>query len=322
MMFVMFYIERWMASCQGLTHRQKSLYLGLLLWCYTNESPLPLDRKECARIADARTGSELEDIGFLLTKFFQETSGGWRNKRVEIELGKYSAKKPGRENQKADAAMRKKRSREQQRQLYADAREKGLPVRAGMTFTELRELLGMPAFDGRFGAESPEKNGDVSHGDASQSHTVASYVPVTSNQYRDRPRDVLFVTDQKNASFFEIENHSVDPIAEQKMVDPNRVGSAIRAMRSGGVIGVNGGHPLLLAMLDAGVSDEALAFAAASAAAKGKGFAYALAIAEGQMRDAAQASAGGLKPGAPLDRREAEARAWVASVAPGLEAKS
>lgn len=62
--------------------------------------------------------------------------------------------------------------------------------------------------------------------------------------------------------------------------------------------GLSPSHPKLLALLDAGITDDELADAAADAVSKGKPFAYALATAEGRRRDSATAplpQAGGQK---------------------------
>lgn len=85
---------------------------------------------------------------------------------------------------------------------------------------------------------------------------------------------------------------------------PTRAGSAVLRMKARGLTsGISPSHPKLLALLEAGVTDDELADAAAEAVSKGKTFAYALAVAEGRRRDAANGEA---IPGAaaPPDWRE------------------
>ncbi len=72
---------------------------------------------------------------------------------------------------------------------------------------------------------------------------------------------------------------------------PSRAGSACRAMRIAGLADVNPSHPMLLRLLDAGVTDDELRLAAAEASAKHKPFTYALATVEGRRKDAARAGA-------------------------------
>lgn len=50
-------------------------------------------------------------------------------------------------------------------------------------------------------------------------------------------------------------------------------------------------HPKLLALLDAGLTEDEIVSAGVDAVAKGKGFAYALATAEGRRREAAKVTA-------------------------------
>jgi len=73
--------------------------------------------------------------------------------------------------------------------------------------------------------------------------------------------------------------------------------------QAGLVAGISPSHPKLLALLEAGITDDELADAAAEAVAKGKPFAYALAIAEGRRRDAADT--GALPAAPPPGRRTA-----------------
>lgn len=68
---------------------------------------------------------------------------------------------------------------------------------------------------------------------------------------------------------------------------PTRAGAAVLRMKQAGLTaGISPSHPKLLALLEAGITDDELADAAADAVAKGKPFAYALATAEGRRRDA------------------------------------
>lgn len=66
-----------------------------------------------------------------------------------------------------------------------------------------------------------------------------------------------------------------------------RAGDACKRMKAAGLSEVNPGHPRLLALLAAGITDAELEAAAGDAVKRGKGFAYALAAVEGQRREAA-----------------------------------
>jgi hypothetical protein len=89
----------------------------------------------------------------------------------------------------------------------------------------------------------------------------------------------------------------------------SRAGSACMAMKARGlIVGLSPGHPKLLALLAAGITDDELADAAADAVAKGKPFAYALATAEGRRRDAAVRNLPARRSPTTTAERNAEAK--------------
>lgn len=59
-------------------------------------------------------------------------------------------------------------------------------------------------------------------------------------------------------------------------------------MRKAGLPNANPSHPTLLALLEAGATDEELATAAAESHAKGKGFAYAIGTVKRRREEAAK----------------------------------
>lgn len=79
-----------------------------------------------------------------------------------------------------------------------------------------------------------------------------------------------------------------DPAGASTVAAHTRAGQAVLRMKAKGLtVGLSPSHPKLLALLQAGITDDELADAAADAVSKGKPFAYALATAEGRRRDAA-----------------------------------
>jgi hypothetical protein len=80
--------------------------------------------------------------------------------------------------------------------------------------------------------------------------------------------------------------------------------------QAGLTAGISPSHPKLLALLEAGITDDELADAAAEAVGKGKPFAYALATAEGRRRDAATASL----PTAPNGKRHSAVDRQIATM--------
>jgi uncharacterized protein YdaU (DUF1376 family) len=321
--FFQLFTERWTMACQGLTAAQEGMYLRLVVWTYANECPLPLDREECCRIArvSAVSADDFADVGFLLKKFFMRTPSGYEQKKAVAEIDRFQAGEPARAARREADAKRKRAGREEQRKLYGLARERGLKTGPHMSNAELRALLGIPEpttnvvhlSAGLSAADASAMSADslqVTDGNVAHAHNP---LPITHNVLRrtdsaDSPLDA-----DGAALSARLDGGPLEVVPKAEPVSDERLRSAVQALRDGGLVGINSGHPMFLELLRAGISDEALLFAAASAAAKGKPFAYAIAVAEGQMRDAAAASLPSAKARA--------AASIVAQIAPGLEAK-
>jgi hypothetical protein len=73
-------------------------------------------------------------------------------------------------------------------------------------------------------------------------------------------------------------------------VRPTKAGAICRAMKAAGIVDVNPGHPDLLALIEAGATEDEFVGAAQTAAGKGKGFRYAIGALKSQRIEAAQAA--------------------------------
>jgi uncharacterized protein YdaU (DUF1376 family) len=319
--FFNFYLERWVTAVQGMTAAEEGAYLRLVLWCYANESELPLDMKECFRIARCENRDDREIVSRLLSHKFNGTSTGFIQGQTAIEIDKYKRGTPARENRRVAETERKRASRAEQAKLYADARQRGLATRPGMKLSELRELLGLgqvvPLRPVSCPAGQPQgQTGQVDNVHVSMNHsailgeTLSSHLVRTTGQ-NGSPNDTV-----QDLEMREIRGAGgdgpLDPVAAVPNAEPERIAAAVRALKAGGLQGINAGHPLLHALVAAGASPDAFTYAAAHAAARSKGFAYALAVVQGQMQDAALAQAQGLAKPAERNR--------VSEWAPGLEA--
>jgi len=78
-----------------------------------------------------------------------------------------------------------------------------------------------------------------------------------------------------------------DPPVPTK-AEPTRAGHLCRLMRQAGIADTNPGHPDLIALADAGVTDAEVQGAAATTVDRGKGFAYAVGTLKRQRIEAAQ----------------------------------
>lgn len=83
------------------------------------------------------------------------------------------------------------------------------------------------------------------------------------------------------------------------------------------IVDVSPSHPKLIALLDAGLTDDEIVHAGHDAKAKGKGFSYALAIAEGRRRDAANVASLPPQQHRPKTITAADERAYTAAALTG-----
>lgn len=94
---------------------------------------------------------------------------------------------------------------------------------------------------------------------------------------------------QGNAPEAEAEAEKTSEVAHASApsTSPSPTGAVCARLKSEcRITDVNPGHPKLLALLKAGLTEDELVSAGQEAHSKGKGFAYALAVAEGRRRDA------------------------------------
>lgn len=75
-----------------LSQGQFGAYDLLLDWYYAHEKPLPSDKAFLYAITRAKSKAERANTDAVLRWFFTETPEGWRQKRCDEELARYSAK--------------------------------------------------------------------------------------------------------------------------------------------------------------------------------------------------------------------------------------
>lgn len=83
------------AATRGLDLVHRGAYDALLDAYYLSERPLPLDRAECYRLADARSPAERRAVDYCLGVFFVQSDDGYRQPRCERELERLRAKSAG-----------------------------------------------------------------------------------------------------------------------------------------------------------------------------------------------------------------------------------
>jgi hypothetical protein len=136
-------------------------------------------------------------------------------------------------------------------------------------------------------------------------HKAAKREQRESNTLPQREPTVKNSTGTGTGSKEESNTHTESISARDSQTTP--AGRVCRLMLSAGLASTNPSHPDLLALIDAGASDDEFREAARTAVGKGKDFAYTLGIVKGQRKEAAEMAKGlhrGPMPQAPPSRKE------------------
>ena len=84
--FMPIYTGDYLRDTRHLTPLKHGIYFLLLMHCWDQKGPLPLDEQECAGIANCRSADEIEALRYMLTRFFIKMDDGWYNKRLQKEI--------------------------------------------------------------------------------------------------------------------------------------------------------------------------------------------------------------------------------------------
>lgn len=90
MHYYQFNIGDYKSHTEHLELMEDLAFRRMMDWCYLHEKPLPLDIKEIERLIRMRTHSE--SIAYVLKTYFDRTSQGYVNNRINIEVSKYQEK--------------------------------------------------------------------------------------------------------------------------------------------------------------------------------------------------------------------------------------
>ena len=86
-----FHIGDYYRETRNLSQGEHYIYRSLLDECYLHEVPLTTDPKMLMRLIGIKS-DQLEDLEFILDRFFMLTPDGWINNRVNEELARIYAK--------------------------------------------------------------------------------------------------------------------------------------------------------------------------------------------------------------------------------------
>lgn len=254
------HIGDYIKATAHLSMVEDAAYRRLIDAYYTREIPLPAEKKACHRLARAFSKVEKDAVDTVLEEFFVLESDGWHQKRCDKELEKYSEKKPVAEEKKENDKERQRRARERRKALFEELSARGVNMPWNATTEQLQFALSQ---------QESQQESQPSHEPVTQPVTrdnTCTHTPVTSNQSPVNPRSTSTVNNLT----------SVTPAG----IVCGRLKSEAR------ITDANPQHPKLIALLNAGLTDDEIVSAGHEACSKGKGFSYALAVAEGRRRDA------------------------------------
>lgn len=84
--FLALYTGDYLRDTRHLTPLKHGVYLLLLMHCWDQRGPLPLDEQECAGIANCRSADEVDALRYILKRFFTKMDDGWYNRRMQLEV--------------------------------------------------------------------------------------------------------------------------------------------------------------------------------------------------------------------------------------------
>lgn len=84
--FLPLYTGDYLRDTRHLTPLKHGVYLLLLMHCWDQKGPLPLDEQECAGIANCRSADEIESLRYVLERYFVHMEDGWYQGRMQREV--------------------------------------------------------------------------------------------------------------------------------------------------------------------------------------------------------------------------------------------
>lgn len=117
--FMPLYTGDYLRDTQHLSMSEHGAYFRLLMFCWDQRGPAPLDERRLCGICNARSGDEIEAMRRVLAEFFVRMEDGYYNKRIEEELDVARS-------MYNKAVERGRRSAEARRAKYGTAQPEGI----------------------------------------------------------------------------------------------------------------------------------------------------------------------------------------------------
>lgn len=84
--FCPIYTGDYLRDTRHLTPQKHGIYLLLLMHCWDQKGPVPLDEQEAAGIANCRSADEIESLRYVLGRYFVKMADGWYQGRMQREI--------------------------------------------------------------------------------------------------------------------------------------------------------------------------------------------------------------------------------------------
>ena len=94
--FLPLYTGDYLRDTQHLSCSEHGVFLKLLIHCWDQRGPVPLDERKQTGITNARSGDEIEALRRVLGEFFVRMEDGWYNHRMQMEVERANAISAGR----------------------------------------------------------------------------------------------------------------------------------------------------------------------------------------------------------------------------------
>jgi uncharacterized phage protein (TIGR02220 family) len=80
------YTGDYLRDTRHLSMSEHGCYLMLLMFCWDQKGPLPLDERKILGVCNARSGDEIEAMRRVISEFFVRMDDGFYNKRMQEEI--------------------------------------------------------------------------------------------------------------------------------------------------------------------------------------------------------------------------------------------
>lgn len=104
--FMPVYTGDYHRDTRHLTPEEHGCYLLLLIHCWDQKGPIPLDERRQCGIVNARSGGEIESLRRVLAEFFVRMDDGWYNPRMSEEIARAEQISAGRRKGGLEKARR------------------------------------------------------------------------------------------------------------------------------------------------------------------------------------------------------------------------